>query len=236
MKAILLVGGLGARVKHILPNVPKPMADISGRPFLEYLLDYLIISGITEVIFSVHHLKEKIIDHFGDSYKGLKISYAVETELLGTGGAILNSLKYVGYDDKFIVMNGDSFQTIDFEKFYQESKDSNLALVLRQVEDTYRYGRVEVSGNKISSFREKGVSGKGLINAGCYLIDSKWFKSLNLPDMFSIEQDVIAKNAQEIHIDYFLADGYFVDIGTPEDYQRAQTEVLEQLQRINTCQ
>jgi hypothetical protein len=101
MKVIILAGGFGTRLKHLLPDVPKPMADISGRPFLEWLMDYLADAGVSEVILSVHYLKEKIIDHFGDKYKNIKISYALENEPLGTGGAILNSIKD---DEKYLII------------------------------------------------------------------------------------------------------------------------------------
>ncbi len=230
MKAIILVGGFGTRLKHLLPDVPKPMADISGRPFLEYMLDYLIAAGVDEVIFSVHHMREKISNHFGDKYRNIKISYAVENEPLGTGGAILNSLKINGSDGKFLVLNGDSFQTIDLQKFYQHNKDKNITVVLRKVNDTTRYGRVEIDSSVIISFSEKGIPGQGLINAGCYLIDGAWFRSLELPEKFSIETDFLMKMSGKLP--YFVADDYFIDIGIPEDYMRAQNEIPAKIKSL----
>lgn len=225
MKAIILAGGLGTRLSSHLPGVPKSMADISGRPFLEYLLDHLIKNNINEVMISVHHLKEKIINHFGNDYKSIKISYSIEPEPLGTGGAILNSMNSLNYDDKFLVINGDCFQNIYHRDFYNKNKDNNLSLVIREAEDTSRYGRIEINGNSIISFEEKGITGKGYINAGCYLIDSKWFRALELPQKFSFENDFMKKYVGKIDVPYYIADGYFIDIGIPEDYLKAQKEI-----------
>ena len=122
MKVIILAGGFGTRLKHLLPDVPKPMADISGRPFLEWLMDYLSDAGVSEVILSVHYLKEKIIDNFGDKYKNIKISYALENEPLGTGGAILNSIKD---DEKYLIINGDTFVVGDYIDFFETAQTCN---------------------------------------------------------------------------------------------------------------
>jgi len=229
MKAIILAGGFGTRLKHLVPNLPKPMADIAGRPFLEYLLDDLKNNNITEVILSVHYLKEKIIAHFGDKYKNIKISYAEEAEPLGTGGAILNSMNSSNYEGKFIVINGDSFQDLNYTDFFNKNKNCNIAIVLRKVPDTSRYGRVEVDDDKIISFKEKGIAGQGLINAGCYLLDSKWFKLQNLPKKFSFEADFLMQYVNKIKLNYFIAGDYFIDIGIPEDYEKAQIEIPKQV-------
>lgn len=232
MKAIILVGGFGTRLKSTIGDIPKPMADINGKPFLEHLLNYLHKQGVDEFILSVHHLKEKIIDYFGDNFNGTKIIYAVEDEALGTGGAVLNAMKSVDYDDRFFVLNGDCFQDIDLKEFLDSFLQGNdtvgkdsfapITLVLRKMPDTARYGRVEVDNNKIISFKEKGISGEGLINAGIYLIDSKFFKSQNLPKKFSIETDFFAQFVQSNNVPYYIADGNFIDIGTPEDYKKAK--------------
>jgi D-glycero-alpha-D-manno-heptose 1-phosphate guanylyltransferase len=232
MKAILLVGGFGTRLKTAVGDIPKPMADINGKPFLEYLLNYLYKQGVNEFILSVHHLKEKIIDYFGDNFNGAKITYAIEDEPLGTGGAILNAMKSVNYDDLFFVLNGDCFQEINLKSFLDSLFQGNetagedsfvpVALVLRKMPDTFRYGRVEVDSEKIISFKEKGISGEGLINAGIYLIDSKFFKSQNLPKKLSIETGFFAQFVQSNNVPYYIAEGNFIDIGTPEDYELAK--------------
>jgi D-glycero-alpha-D-manno-heptose 1-phosphate guanylyltransferase len=219
MKAIILAGGFGTRLKEISKDTPKPMMDINGRPFLEYLFDYLISSGIAEVILSLHHQPEKFIEHFGENYKNLKISYAIEKEPLGTGGAILNAMKNAD-EGNYFVLNGDCFQEINYHNLYQKFSNKNITITLREIDNTTRFGRVEVDAQKITSFKEKGIGGKGLINAGCYLINSKWFKSLNLPEKFSFENDFLIKYLQRINFNYYIAEGYFIDIGVPEDYFR----------------
>lgn len=232
MKAIILAGGFGTRLKHLLPNTPKPMADISGRPFLEWLLEYLNGFGVDEVILSVHYLKEKIITHFGEKYKNIKISYAIENEPLGTGGAILNSIKD---DEKYLVINGDTFVIGNYIDFFENCSvdNENLSVLLRKVPDTSRYGRIEIDDKKIISFKEKGIAGEGYINAGVYFIDGKWLRSLNLPQKFSFEADMLYPNVNNFNISYYIANDYFIDIGIPDDYARAQKEIPELLDRPN---
>ncbi|MDX1950274.1 MAG: nucleotidyltransferase family protein [Rickettsiales bacterium] len=233
MKAVLLVGGKGTRLAEHLPSdTPKAMADINGKPFLEHLILYLKKQNFSEIILSVGHLKEKIIDYFGDNFQGVKISYSIENEPLGTGGAILNAIK--NFDSKkFIVMNGDSFQEVNFNDFLNVCKNSKIAIALREVENAGRYGRVEVLGDKITDFQEKGFNNKGLINSGCYLINKKWFLSLNLPKKFSFEYDFLMKFCKSLEINYYLSNGYFVDIGIIEDYQKAKIDIPKLLNVAN---
>ena len=217
MKAIILAGGFGTRLKHILPNTPKPMADINGEPFLQVLIHYLEAQGFDEFVLSIHHMREIIEEHFeGRS----NIKFAPEDEPLGTGGAIRNSILHTGLEGDVAVINGDTFLELDYHKLFEAHK-GRLTIALRKVEDTSRYGRVEVDGKRVSSFREKGISGKGLINAGSYVINSEWFMEQDLPEKFSFETDFMMKMFPE----YFVTEGYFIDIGIPEDYKRAQNEL-----------
>ena len=222
MKAIILAGGFGTRLKHVLPNVPKPMAPINGKPFLEVLINYLKKQGFNEFILSVHHMREQIIEHFAGEPG---ISFAIEEEPLGTGGAILNSIKQSGVTGNVAVLNGDSFLKIDYKKFFETHKNKNFSIALQEVPDTNRYGRIEVDGDIISDFREKGIQGKGLINTGYYIINASWFLKQNLPDKFSIESDFLLPNIKQIKPGYYMVDNYFIDIGIPEDYARAQNEL-----------
>ncbi len=222
MKAIILAGGFGTRLKHVLPNVPKPMAPINGKPFLEVLINYLKKQGFNEFTLSVHHMREQIIDYF----KGEPgISFAIEEEPLGTGGAILNSIKQAGVTGNVAVLNGDSFLEIDYKKFFEAHGEKNFSLALREVEDTSRYGRVEVNGSIITDFKEKGIAGKGLINTGYYIINAYWMLKQNLPEKFSVESDFLLPKIKEIKPGYFVVKNYFIDIGVPEDYARAQNEL-----------
>ena len=217
MKAIILAGGFGTRLKHILPNTPKPMADINGEPFLQVLMHYLEVQGFNEFIISIHYMGEVIIDYFeGRS----NVKFAPEDEPLGTGGAILNSIIQAGLEGDIAVINGDTFLEVDYKKLFEAHK-GKLTIALREVEDTSRYGRVEVDGSKVTSFREKGIAGRGLINAGSYIVNAEWLLEQDLPEAFSFETDFMMKLCPE----YYVTDGYFIDIGIPEDYQRAQNEL-----------
>jgi len=219
MKAVILAGGFGTRLKHILPNTPKPMADINGKPFLQLLINYLEKQGFTEFVISTHYLKEQIASYFEAQSN---ISFAPEDEPLGTGGAILNSIKNLSGD--VAVINGDTFLEIDFASFWAAHK-GRLTLALREVDDTSRYGRVEVDGQKITAFTEKGQGGKGYINGGNYIVNCEWLRAQNLPQKFSFETDFMVK----LHPEYYITNGYFIDIGVPEDYERAHAELIHDL-------
>ena len=227
-EAIILAGGFGTRLQSVIKDLPKPMAPVNGRPFLTYILDYLIDYDYTKVVLSVGYLHEKIEEFFGTQYKSLEIDYAVETEPLGTGGGILNAFsKCTG--DRVLVMNGDTFFKVNlrtFERFSAE-KQSMLSIVLREVEDVSRYGSVTIGeDNMIILFSEKeSTEGSGLINGGTYLISRKLFDKYPQPSKFSFEKDLMAKLYRQEQFFGMPSDGYFIDIGIPEDYRRAQVEL-----------
>ncbi len=222
MKAIILAGGFGSRLKDVVVDMPKPMADINGSPFLEVLISHLRKQGFNEFCLSVHHMKEKIIDHF----KGEPgITFAIEEEPLGTGGAILNSIKQSGITGNVAVMNGDSYLDIDYKKFFELHGDKKFSIAVCEVEDTSRYGRIEIDGEVITDFREKGVLGKGFINTGFYIINAYWMLKQNLPEKFSLENDLLFPRIKDLKPGYFITDSYFIDIGIPEDYERARNEL-----------
>lgn len=227
MQAIILVGGFGTRLRALFPDLPKPMAPINGRPFLAYLLDSLQKQGITSVIFPVHYLREKIQDFFQDHYAGIKISYIEEPEPLGTGGAIVNALSLVQSSEPVFVLNGDTFVKLNYRKmFHQHAQtQSDLTLALRSVADCSRYGKVMTDDGYIIEFREKGEIGAGLINAGVYLINPGLFKQYNLGTQFSFEKEFLFPYLGQIKPQSFITDDYFIDIGVPEDYARANREL-----------
>lgn len=224
MQAIILAGGFGTRLQSVVKDVPKPLADINGKPFLSYLLQNLQSYGITDVVISVGYLQEKIIEYFGDSFLGMKISYATEEKPLGTGGAILNSLKFIDKKKPVLVLNGDSFLQVDYQKLLTAHK--NFTMVLRKMDDCSRYGQVVVEGNKIVEFKEKSSEkNSGLINGGIYLLNPKIFEKFSLPESFSFESDFVMKHLQELELQAFIADEYFIDIGIPDDYKKAQNDL-----------
>lgn len=231
MQAIILAGGFGTRLKSVVKDVPKPLADISGKPFLAYLLQNLRNHGVKKVVISVGYLQEKIVEYFGDNYLGMSVSYAREDKPLGTGGAIINSLKFIDQNQPVLVLNGDSFLQVDYQKLFAAHK-KNLTMVLRKMDDCSRYGRVVFDENfVIKNFEEKPLDKLGMtssgafINGGIYLLDPKIFKRFSLPEAFSFESDFLAKELSWLEPQAFTAEGYFIDIGIPEDYARAQKEL-----------
>ena len=229
MQAIILAGGFGTRLQSVVKDLPKPMADIDGMPFLCYLFLYLKKHNITNVILSVYYLNETIINFFGDSYLGINIKYAIEEEPLGTGGAILNSLKYINQSKQVIILNGDTFLQIDYQELvnFHNKNNSDLTIVLRDIEDASRYGCVEINDdNQVINFTEKNIEKKsGLINGGIYILNPQIYFNYNLSTKFSFEQDFLSKFINSIKPYAFISNDYFIDIGIPEDYQKAQIEI-----------
>lgn len=217
-ESVILAGGLGTRLKSVSGETPKPLVSVSGKPFVYYILDSLLAQGITHIIFAVSYRSDFFMSEVGEQYKSAKISYSVEKEPLGTGGAIRQALEFCSAQD-VLVTNGDTFLDVSLEKFYQSHKLSakNISMALAKVEDLSRYGSVNVSENKIVGFAEKGESGEGIINGGMYLL---FRPSISLPaGSFSFEEVILRQHYREINP--FLCDGYFIDIGIPSDYFKA---------------
>ena len=227
MEAIVLAGGFGTRLQKVVRDVPKAMALINQRPFLEYLFDNLISQGITKVVLSVGYKHEIISNHFRNHYKSLAIQYSVENEPLGTGGGIRLALwKIEGL--RALVMNGDSLFKIDYKALmeFHLKKKADATLALRKLNDTSRYGRVVVNrSRRITGFEEKGLSaGSGFINGGVYILEKFFLMEPEFRGRFSIEKDCFAQLYPEAKLYGFLSEGYFLDIGIPEDYLKAQHE------------
>ena len=227
MQAILLCGGMGTRLRSVVSDRPKPMADICGKPFLQYLLEMLRDKGITEVIFALGYMGEMIEEYFRDgSAFGLKISYSYEEEPLGTGGAIRNALPKI-LEEEVLVLNADTYFPMDYQgllRFHQEN-DGDFSLATRAVPDISRYGAVRRdAAGRILVWNEKLEDGgqplAGEINGGIYVMK----KSLiaEIPEgKQSLEQDCIPKWLSEgKRILGLPFDGYFMDIGIPKDYQQ----------------
>jgi D-glycero-alpha-D-manno-heptose 1-phosphate guanylyltransferase len=223
MKVIILAGGMGTRLKDVVSNVPKPMAPIAGKPFLEYLVHQLRHWGHTDIVLSVGYLKEAITEHFRDGSEwGVSIGYSEEDRPLGTGGAIKNALRLIT-ENECMVLNGDSFCDLNFDEFtkFYYSKASSAAIALTDVQNTARYGRVVVNETgKVSSFDEKGEFGDGLVNCGVYVFPTNIFHA-HPSESFSLERDVLTQLTQGA-LCGFVHKGTFIDIGVPEDYKRAQ--------------
>lgn len=224
-EAIVLAGGFGTRLREVVPDLPKPMASVAGRPFLEILLATLARKGFTRVVLSLGFMSEKIIGHFGDSYAGIELVYEVESQPLGTGGAIRAALARCVADHVFI-FNGDTYLDIEadeLERLWQASR--HPLIVVREVSDTARFGKVEMRDGRIVDFLEKGLSGPGLINVGCYVLPKAALEDFPLKKPFSIETEYFMRSLQRIWFDGFVTRGRFIDIGVPDDYALAQTEL-----------
>ena len=227
MKAIVLAGGLGTRLSGITGDIPKPMANVGARPFLEFLLDYLVEQGIEQAVLAVSHKWEVIREHFGDAYRGMSLNYSVEDEPLGTGGAIRQALEIIP-DDEIIVLNGDTLFHVDLEALagtHYRGK-APLTIALKQVADCGRFGRVKVSDNGvITEFQEKSTNDSGWINGGIYMLNRHLLVDFPMPVKFSFEQDLVEPNIRRIRPVAFQSNAYFIDMGVPEDYERAQSEI-----------
>jgi len=229
-EVIVLAGGLGTRLESVVPGLPKPMAPVAGQPFLTYLLCSLESQGFTRVILSVGYLAGVVQEHFGDRLGNLHLAYSVEQQPLGTGGAIRAAARLACSDD-FFAINGDTYASVDFAKMLAQHRSMQdvLSVALMHVADTARYGAVDAVGSRIQGFTEKGRSGPGYINAGVYLIKRDTLEGHGLPEFFSFEHEVLRLRMQQLRPAAFFASGYFIDIGVPEDYARAQNELPHQV-------
>ena len=219
MEAIVLAGGLGTRLRSVVSDVPKPMAPINNKPFLEYILEFLKNQNIKKVILSVGYKWEVIKDYFGDKYKNIELIYNIEKERLGTGGAIKDALESVE-NENIYVLNGDTFFDIDLSKM--KLKDNLIEIALKKMEDFDRYGVVEIDkSGYIQKFKEKSYYQEGFINGGIYLLKKDIFKNFDLPTKFSFEE-FLESNFKNLKAKGRVFNGYFIDIGIPEDYKKAK--------------
>jgi len=220
MEAIVLAGGFGTRLQSVVKDVPKPMADVNGKPFLQYLLDILIVHGVTRVILSVGYKKEAIEKFFTNQYKNLEIVYSKEDDPLGTGGAIKQAFTLVKEQSVF-VLNGDTFLNVNLHELHNKhiALQSDITLSLKKMYDFDRYGSVTVEGEYVVSFNEKKFLQQGLINGGVYMLNKTFLD--NYPSKFSFETDVLEQSKGNLKIGFIQTDGYFIDIGIPSDYQKA---------------
>jgi D-glycero-alpha-D-manno-heptose 1-phosphate guanylyltransferase len=222
MEAIVLAGGFGTRLRQVVADVPKPMAPIAGRPFLEILLGSLAKKGFSRVVLSLGFMAEKISGHFGPRFAGLGLTYVVEDAPLGTGGATRLAAEACTQDHLF-VFNGDTYLDLEVGLLEQQWQAKRHPIVVgRQVPDTMRYGRLVVDGDRITRFAEKGIAGPGLINAGCYVLATDALARFPLNQPFSIETDYLVPEVARGTVEVFVTEGMFIDIGIPEDYARAQ--------------
>jgi D-glycero-alpha-D-manno-heptose 1-phosphate guanylyltransferase len=223
-EAIVLAGGLGTRLAQLLDGVPKPMAPIAGRPFLAILLARLQQSGCTRVLLSVGHLHQTIRNHFGASLHDMAIDYVIEDEPLGTGGALRAALAQAR-EESVLALNGDTFLQLDYAALlaFHQGSGAALTLSIAYQENIARYGGVIAENGRVTGFEEKGRTGPGWINAGVYALNRNLPWPASLSEKFSFESDFLAREIASIPVAAYPVDGFFLDIGVPEDLDRAQT-------------
>ena len=222
-EVIILAGGSGTRLKSIISDIPKPMADINGKPFLYYLISYLKTQGIKSIILSVGFKGEIIINYFGNEMDGIKLIYSIEKFPLGTGGAILKALELV-QGSGVIVINGDTLFNVDLHVMVKAHNKNNaeMTIALKEMKNVERYGKVVIDENDmIIGFQEKKYFKNGLINGGIYIIKKNIFQKFSLPSKFSFEK-FIEREANNLIISSYCSYAYFIDIGIPEDYYKAK--------------
>lgn len=227
MEAIILAGGFGTRLRHVVSDIPKPMAPVCDRPFLEYILNYLQQNGIIRVVLATGYKHEAIESHFGASYKNMELIYSVEDTPLFTGGAIKKALKSCNESSVYVI-NGDTFFDVDLETMYQFhiAQCSDLTIAMKHMERFERYGTLELDGDRITGFREKQKTTGGYINGGIYLMRRDLLEQI-AEEKFSFESDFMEKKVNELSFVAFESKGYFIDIGVPEDYAKAQVDFLK---------
>jgi D-glycero-alpha-D-manno-heptose 1-phosphate guanylyltransferase len=225
-EAIILAGGLGTRLRSAVPDLPKCMAPVAGRPFLHYVIGYYKKQGIEKFIFCLGYKHELIEEYLNQSFSDLQYDVTIEEEPLGTGGAIYRGALKAASSD-VIVLNGDTFFEVDVAglSFFHKSKNADCTVCLKEMKNSDRYGVVEINGEgRITSFKEKNFYELSIINGGVYALNTRSFLAETFPEKFSFEKDYFEKYFREKKIYGFKQDGYFIDIGIPADYNKAQED------------
>lgn len=226
LPALILAGGLGTRLRAVVPDQQKVLAPVGTRPFLTYVLDQLADAGIQTAVLCTGHLAGQLEENLGDQYGSIRLKYSRELSPLGTAGAIRLALAFVGSADAF-VLNGDSHCRVDFAALTASHRQHGAAatIALARMADTSRFGRVELAdGDAIADFTEKAAtSGPGWVNAGIYLLNRDVIESIPADTPASLERDVFPKLIGRGLFGY-RSTGQLWDIGVPDEYNRAQTE------------
>jgi D-glycero-alpha-D-manno-heptose 1-phosphate guanylyltransferase len=228
LTALILAGGFGTRLQSVVKDVPKPMADVRGEPFLAHLIRYYKLQDVTQVVLSVGYKAESIINYFGDHFESVAIRYVQEKQPLGTGGAIKHALNQLAADwVPSLIVNGDTWFEPDISTFtaFARTKHTPVCLSVKPMPLNDRYGSVVLEANgKISGFRAD-PSDHANINAGCYCIQPLALKTIlaGYPDTFSFESNCLPKLAQSDQLSGYVVDATFLDIGIPTDYGKAAT-------------
>lgn len=224
-EAIVLAGGFGTRLAHVVLDVCKPMAPVAGRPFLRFIMDQLAAAGFDRVIVADGYRREQIEGFFGSAYRGMAVEYSPEDTPLLTGGAVKRALGRCRSDWVF-VLNGDTWLDVEFAAMEAAaavaSESVSAVIAVKRMRDFERYGTVDVdAGGTLAAFHEKRPCEEGLINAGVYLLRRDALDGM--PEKFSLESDYFERVVDGGALRAVECAGGFIDIGVPEDYELAQT-------------
>ena len=221
---VILAGGLGTRLRSVVPGRPKVLANILDRPFLAFLLDQLVSADIRDVVLCTGYMADDVYEEMGDAYKSLQLIYSKENFPFGTGGALRLALPHLN-SDPVLIMNGDSFVNIDLTVYLDWffKKNCQASLLLTNVSDTSRYGKVVVAEDDLLlAFEEKGLnSGPGWINAGIYIMKKSLIATIPAGIPFTLEREFFPKLVNK-GLYGFRFDGKFIDIGTPDAFAMAE--------------
>jgi len=225
-QVIILAGGLGTRLRSAVPDLPKCMAPVNGKPFIAYIIDNFLQKGIQQFILSLGYKHESITDFIQQAYPQINIQFVIEKEPLGTGGAIRLACE-AATSKQVIATNGDTMFKVNVNALLQQhiSENADCSLSLKPLKNFNRFGVVELDNeHRITSFKEKQQYAEGLINGGVYAIDVQSFLQTQLPEKFSFEKDYLEAFYSAKKMIGFIDDAYFIDIGIPEDFQQAQID------------
>ena len=231
MEAIVLAGGLGTRLRGVIGESPKCMAPVAGKPFIQYLFRYLEREGCTRCVLSLGYKSEAVLGWLQTNKPSFDVTWVIEEEPLGTGGGILLALKQARSPQVF-VLNGDTFFDVPLREMasFHQDKGALASLALKPLRDFDRYGVVETDASgTITAFREKAPCTEGNINGGVYCLDRQALLSQPFPQKFSFEKEFLEPQVPKGTLHGYTSNGYFIDIGIPDDYNRAQTEIPARL-------
>lgn len=236
MEVIILAGGLGTRLRSEVKDVPKCMAPVAGKPFLWYLLtDLKKYKEVTRVILSVGYLREVIFEWISTvkAEFPFEFDYAIEEEPLGTGGGIRLAMEKVT-EDEAIILNGDTYFAVDLNELvaaHKNQPEAKLTIALKPMKDFDRYGTVTTDADgRVLKFNEKQPCKEGEINGGVYVLSKDESIFDRQPKKFSFETAVMQEKCGEKGCLFgVVQNGYFIDIGIPEDYHKAETEILNKM-------
>jgi len=220
---VILAGGFGTRLRSEVPDLPKPLAPVAGRPFLAYLLDRYAAAGMTRAILATGYMGDVVEQTIGGRWNGMDVLYSREEAPLGTGGAIAAAARHSS-GHGLHVCNGDTYLEYSPIALEAAAEGLSMAIALARVPDVSRYGTVDVEQGRVLQFHEKRPGGGGLINAGSYFLSAAALGALPADGAFSFEKEVLEPAAAKGLVGALVDTAAFIDIGVPADFHRAQVE------------